>query len=187
MRTCKKILQKATLLSVVLGGMVACTSTSYHPGPQLGKLMSPEDIKKLDISIGPDGYGLPVGSGTAKVGARVYQEKCLACHGEKGQGKPADALAGGMNSLNTNKPVRTVGSFWPYATTLFDYTRRAMPLQSPKSLTNNEVYAVSAYILFLNGIISEDFELNQKNLAEVKMPNRNGMIDFSKEKALSYK
>jgi cytochrome c len=110
--------------------------------------MSPDDIKKVDISIGPDGHGLPIGSGTAKVGARVYQEKCLACHGEKGQGKPADALVGGMNTLNTDKPVRTVGSFWPYATTLFDYTRRAMPLQSPKSLTNNEVYAVSAYILF---------------------------------------
>jgi len=98
-----------------------------------------------------------------------------------------DALVGGIGSLSTDKPVRTVGSFWPHASTLFDYTRRAMPLQSPKSLTNNEVYAVSAYILFLNGIISEDFELNQGNLAQVKMPNRDGMIDFSKEKAVVYK
>ena len=179
---------KKTFLSVlVLGSMIACTTAQHQASPNLGQPMSALEIKKLDISIGPDGVGLPVGSGTAKLGAKVYEAQCVSCHGVKGQGKPVDALVGGIGSLSTDKPVRTVGSFWPHPTTLFDYTRRSMPLQSPKSLTNNEVYAVSAYILFLNGIISEDYELNQQNLAQVKMPNRDGMIDFSKEKAVTYK
>ena len=180
---------KQTFLTVLLlGSLISCSSSpSRQQSPNLGQFMTPVEIKKVDISIGPDGVGLPVGSGNAKVGAKVYEAQCLSCHGVKGQGKPVDALVGGIGSLSTDKPVRTVGSFWPYSTTLFDYTRRAMPLQSPKSLTNDEVYAVSAYILFLNGIISEDYELNHQNLAQVKMPNRDGMIDFSKEKSISYK
>jgi len=183
MHTYKKII----LTFFVLGSAISCTTSSIPQSPKLGQAMSPEELKKIDISIGPDGIGLPVGSGNAKLGAKVYQAKCLSCHGEKGQGKPVDALVGGIGSLSSNKPVRTVGSFWPHASTLFDYTRRAMPLQSPKSLTNNEVYAVSAYILFLNGIISEDYELSNQNLAQIKMPNHDGMIDFSKEKAVVYK
>lgn len=150
-----------------------------YQGPKLGQLASANDIKRFDISVGPDGINLPKGTGTAKSGELVYNNKCQSCHGEKGQGKPADALIGGINSLAGNKPIRTVGSFWPYATTLFDYTRRAMPLNSPKSLTNEEVYAVSAYILFLNGIVTEEFEVNEKTLASVQMPNRNGFIDYS--------
>jgi len=182
-----RIYKKSVLSVLILGSMIACSTTTVKQSPHLGQVMTSAEIQKLDISIGPDGVGLPVGSGNAKVGLKVYEAQCLSCHGVKGQGKPVDALVGGIGSLSTDKPVRTVGSFWPHATTLFDYTRRAMPLQSPKSLTNNEVYAVSAYILFLNGIISEDFELNQNNLAQVKMPNRDGMIDFSKEKAVVYK
>jgi cytochrome c len=150
-------------------------------GPKLGQPASAADIQKFDISVGPDGANLPVGKGNAKLGAQVYAAKCQSCHGEKGQGKPADALVGGVNSLASNKPVRTVGSFWPYASTLFDYTRRAMPLQNPKSLTNDEVYSVSAYILFLNGIIAEDYEVNQKTLTSIRMPNRNGFIDYSQK------
>lgn len=150
-----------------------------YQGPKLGQQASVNDIKRFDISVGPDGVNLPKGTGTAKSGELVYNNKCQSCHGEKGQGKPADALIGGINSLAGNKPIRTVGSFWPYATTLFDYTRRAMPLNSPKSLTNEEVYAVSAYILFLNGIVTEEFEVNEKTLASIQMPNRNGFIDYS--------
>ena len=96
--------------------------------------MSAEEIARSDISIPPSGAGLPAGSGTAKQGAAVYGAKCLACHGEKGAGKPADALVGGIGSLATARPVRTVGSYWPYATTLFDYVRRAMPIANPLSL-----------------------------------------------------
>ena len=134
-----------------------------------------------DISIPPSGAGLPAGSGDAKAGAQVYASKCLACHGEKGAGKPADALVGGIGSLATPKPLRTVGSYWPYATTLFDYTRRAMPLQNPKTLTDDEVYAVSAYILFLNGIIAENAPMNAQTLPLVKMPNRDGFVDYSRK------
>ena len=94
----------------------------------------------------------------------------------KGAGKPADALAGGIGSLATAKPVRTVGSYWPYATTLFDYTRRAMPITNPLSLTDDEVYAVTAYVLFLNGIVGEDTQMNAQSLPQVKMPNRDGFI-----------
>jgi hypothetical protein len=187
---CKMLIYKYKRLfgCVISIYLSACSiSDPLVQGPGLGKLMKSNEIQAIDISIGPDGVGLPIASGNAKLGASVYAAKCQSCHGLEGQGKPADALVGGVNSLASNKPIRTVGSFWPYATTLFDYTRRAMPLQNPKSLTNQEVYAVSAYILFLNGIITEDFELNEKNLAQVKMPNRDGFIDFSRSRSVQYK
>jgi cytochrome c len=135
----------------------------------------------LDISIPPSGAGLPAGSGTVKQGEAVYTAKCLACHGAKGAGKPADALVGGIGSLASPNPVRTVGSYWPYTTTLFDYVRRAMPTSAPMSLTNDEVYAVSAYILNLNGIIAEDAVMNAQTLPQVKMPNRDGFVDYSRK------
>lgn len=182
-----RIYKKSVLTLFFFSSLISCSTSTVKQSPHLGQAMTLSEIKQVDISVGPDGVGLPVGSGNAKTGLKVYEAQCLSCHGTKGQGKPVDALVGGIGSLSSDKPVRTVGSFWPYASTLFDYTRRAMPLQSPKSLTNNEVYAVSAYILFLNGIISEDFDLNQGNLAQVKMPNQDGMIDFSKEKAVVYK
>ena len=130
----------------------------------------------MDISIPPSGAGLPPGSGTARQGAALYAAKCAACHGKNGAGKPADALAGGIGSLATPAPVRTVGSYWPYATTLFDYIRRAMPLSSPLSLPDDEVYALSAYILHLNGIIDENAPMTAATLPAVKMPNRNGFV-----------
>jgi cytochrome c len=150
-------------------------------GPNLGRTPTAQEIRAADISIPPSGAGLPQGSGDAKQGAAVYAAKCQACHGEKGAGKPADALVGGVGSLATPKPVRTVGSFWPYATTLFDYTRRAMPLQNPKSLSDDEVYAVSAYILSLNGIIADNVQMNAQTLPQVKMPNRDGFVDHSRK------
>jgi cytochrome c len=113
--------------------------------PQFGQSIAPADITPWDISIGPDGAGLPPGDATASQGEAVYAAKCQPCHGEKGAGGPTDALVGGMGSLAAGKPpVKTVGSYWPYATTLFDYVRRAMPFPETKSLTNDEVYAVSA-------------------------------------------
>jgi cytochrome c len=107
----------------------------------------------------------------------VYEQKCAVCHGAKGVGKPADPLAGGRGTLASKTPLRTVGSYWPHATTLFDYVRRAMPITNPLSLTNDEVYAVSAYVLYLNGIVSEDAQMNAQTLPQVKMPNRDGFID----------
>ncbi|HEX6007499.1 MAG TPA: cytochrome c [Burkholderiales bacterium] len=164
---------------------VALTACAVEPAavkqPALGTAVSAEELARWDISIPPSGAGLPAGSGTARLGLPVYEQKCLACHGARGVGKPADALAGGTGSLASKAPLRTVGSYWPYATTLFDYVRRAMPLADPLSLSDDEVYAVSAYVLFLNGIIGEDFLLNAQTLPQVKMPNRNGFLDMSRQ------
>jgi len=129
-----------------------------------------------DISVGPDGIGLPPGSGTALKGAAVYEQKCQACHAVKGGGQPNDRLVGGQGSLAGKAPVRTIGSYWPYATTVFDYVRRAMPYTQPQSLTDDEVYAVTAYLLNLNGIIGERDEMNAQTLPGVKMPNRDNFI-----------
>ena len=144
--------------------------------PTFGAPVSADEVARWDISIPPSGVGLPSGSGTARQGAQVYEKNCLACHGVKGVGKPADALAGGAGTLASKTPLRTVGSYWPYATTLFDYVRRAMPITNPLSLTDDEVYAVSAYVLYLNGIIGEDAVMNAQSLPQVKMPNRDGFI-----------
>ncbi len=147
--------------------------------PQFGQPISPADLAPWDISIGPDGAGLPPGKGTVAQGEAVYAAKCQACHGEKGAGKPNDRLVGGQGSLAPGKaPVKTVGSYWPYATTLFDYVRRAMPWNQPKSLSDDEVYAVTAYILNLNGIIGADVAMDAQSLPKVKMPNRDGFIPF---------
>jgi len=158
-------------------------SSALAEGPGLGRVASPDEIASWDISIGPDGAGLPPGRATPKQGETVYAEKCVACHGEKGAGKPNDQLVGGRGSLSGDQPpVKTVGSFWPYATTLFDYIRRAMPLNAPKSLSDDEVYAVSAYILQLNGIIGQADAMDAQTLPQVRMPNRDGFIAFSRDK-----
>jgi len=166
------------VVAIAVAALAACASLQPAPSkpPAFGAAVSAEEIARFDISIPPSGAGLPKGGGSAKQGAAVYAAKCLACHGEKGAGKPADPLAGGIGSLATARPVRTVGSYWPYATTLFDYVRREMPLANPLSLTDDEVYAVSAYVLFLNGIVGEDVVMNAQTLPQVKMPNRDGFV-----------
>ena len=143
-------------------------------GPNLGVEATVEEVEAWDISIGPDGVGLPEGSGTVLEGADIYAMKCLECHGEQGQGQINDRLAGGHGTLGEPAPIKTVGSYWPYATTVFDYIRRAMPYLQPQSLTNDEVYAVTAYILFLNGIVNEDQTMDSQTLPGIQMPNREG-------------
>jgi S-disulfanyl-L-cysteine oxidoreductase SoxD len=151
--------------------------------PNLGKPISQEDLASWDISIGPDGAGLPPGSGTVKQGEAVFAAKCQACHGEKGAGRPNDRLVGGEGSLPGDKPpIKTIGSYWPYATTLFDYIRRAMPFNESKSLTNDEIYGVVAYLLNLNGIIPEGETMNAQSLPKVTMPNHDGFITFARGK-----
>jgi cytochrome c len=171
----------ALIPAVLLAACATADTVSVPPakGPGLGQPATAAEIALLDISIPPSGAGLPPGSGDARAGAKVYVAKCQACHGEKGAGKPADALVGGAGTLTAASPVRTVGNYWPHATTLFDYTRRAMPTTAPQSLTNDEVYAVTAYILHLNGIISETHTLNAQTLPAVRMPNRDGFVDHS--------
>jgi mono/diheme cytochrome c family protein len=159
------------LAAALLLGLLGAAAAGEGPG--LGQPISPQDLAAWDISIGPGGAGLPPGRGTARQGALVYAEKCVACHGEQGAGQPNDRLVGGIGSLAGDQtPVRTVGSFWPYATTLFDYVRRAMPWPQPRSLSDDEVYAVSAYILHLNGIVGETELIDASSLPKIKMPNR---------------
>jgi cytochrome c len=145
-------------------------------GPNLGRPLTPEEIQKVDITVSTDGRGLPPGSGSVSAGATVYAKNCQACHGAQGAGKPQDQLTGGLGTLATSKPVKTAASYWPTATTLFDYIRRAMPITSPQSLTNDEVYAVTAYLLSIDGIVPADVTLDAKSLPRVKMPNRDGFV-----------
>jgi cytochrome c len=176
--------RSVVVAAIGLLSLAACATSEsgYTPvakSPGFGEAASPAEIALIDIAIPPSGRGLPAGSGDARAGAKVYAAKCQACHGEKGVGKPGDPLAGGIGTLTARSPLRTVGSYWPYATTLFDYTRRAMPTTAPRSLTANEVYAVTAYILYLNGIVGETQTLDAQTLPQVKMPNRDGFIDYS--------
>lgn len=145
-------------------------------GPNLGRPLTAEEIEKIDITIAPDGSGLPEGSGSVSSGAAVYKQKCQGCHGPDGAGKPMEQLTGGIGTLASGKPVKTPASYWPNATTLFDYVRRAMPFNSPQSLSNDEVYAVTAYLLSIDSIVGKDAVLDAKSLAKVKMPNREGFV-----------
>jgi hypothetical protein len=153
------------------------TSTfSQSPASGIGRPPAVDELKRIDIDVTPDGRGLPIGSGTAAAGRGIYLAKCASCHGASGKEGPNDVLTGGQGSLATARPMKTVGSFWPLATTVWDYINRAMPYDRPGSLTADEVYAVTAYILHLNGIVSEGEVLSDRTLAAVKMPNRNGFV-----------
>ena len=140
----------------------------------LGRSPSAAEIAAWDVAIGPTGGELPAGQGTAREGANIFLEKCAACHGESGREGPDDVLVGGHGSLATATPLQTVGSFWPYATTLYDYVSRAMPFWAPGSLISDEVYALTAFILHLNGIVAEDQVIDAHSLPQIQMPNRNG-------------
>lgn len=156
----------------------AAQSAQAAQGPNLGRPLTPEEIQKINITVTPDGKGLPPGSGSVSAGAAVYARSCQVCHGEKGAGKPQDQLTGGLGTLASTKPVKTPNSYWPVATTLFDYIRRAMPITAPESLTNDEVYAVTAYILSIDGIVPNDAVLDAKSLPRVKMPNKDGFVSW---------
>jgi hypothetical protein len=167
-------------LAVSAAMLLAIAAPALAQAPQFGQPISPADLAPWDIEILPSGAGLPLGRGTAAQGEMIYATKCEACHGAKGAGQPNDRLVGSQGTINAAVPPvhNTIGSYWPYATTLFDYVRRAMPWIQPKSLTNDEVYAVSAYLLNLNGIIGADDVMDAQSLPKVSMPNRNGFIPF---------
>jgi mono/diheme cytochrome c family protein len=172
---------------VVVGALMAAVAVpaSYAQLPtyRLGRSPTAEEIKAWDVTIPPDGKGLPPGSGTAVQGQSVYVTRCASCHGERGENPKYDPgatkrtlLVGGRGTLDTDKPVLTIGSYWPYATTLWSYINRAQPFDEPGSLTPDQVYAVTAYLLFLNGIIGESESLDARALLTVKMPNRDGFV-----------
>ena len=143
----------------------------------LGKLATSEEIAGWDIDVRPDGLGAPVGFGNAIDGEEVYAELCAACHGDFGEGVDRwPQLVGGEDTLNTFDPVKTTSSYWPYASTMYDYIYRSMPFGEAQSLTFDETYHIVAYLLYMSDIIDEDFELNDKNIGEIIMPNKDGFL-----------
>ena len=161
------------LAAVALALAAGAASTE---GPNLGKPITEAEIAPWDISIMPDGTGLPAGSGTSAQGAKIFAEKCAACHGDGGKGTEFGAAVVGGPPRATLDGGKTIRNYWPYATTLFDFIRRAMPYQQPNSLSNDEVYALTAYIFSLNQLIGENDAMNAQTLPQVKMPNRDGFI-----------
>ena len=146
-------------------------------GPNLGTPATPEQIAHWDIGIMPDGEGLPEGKGTVSEGKRLYEKLCTSCHDPEGAGGTADQLAGAKMPLTGEYPEQTIGAYWPYATTIFDMIRRSMPMDKPGTLANDEIYAITAYLLYLNNIISENDVMSSETLPKVQMPNRDGFIN----------
>ena len=155
---------------------VALPSRAQLPTYGVGRVPTAEEVNAWDVTIPPDGRGMPPGSGTAAAGKTIFAVRCASCHGETGDDAKYGRLVGGQGTLTTDKPLLTIGSFWPYATTLWSYINRAQPLDEPGSLTPDQVYAVTAYLLYLNGIAGEHEVLDARTLAQVKMPNRSGFV-----------
>jgi S-disulfanyl-L-cysteine oxidoreductase SoxD len=156
---------------------LACATRAHPQSPYgIGRSATPAEIAGWNIDIDREGNNLPAGSGSVSRGHEVFDQQCASCHGPKGEGDVGDRLVGGQGTLATPKPVRTVGSYWPYAPTLFDYIRRAMPQNAPQSLSNDDVYAVSAYILNLNDLLPADATLDARTLSAIKMPNRSMFV-----------
>lgn len=164
--------------SVVLAIMLCAPTTIARAQTPygIGRPATAAEIAGWNIDIGRDGSNLPKGSGSVSRGREVFAQQCASCHGDNGEGGVGDRLVGGQGTIGTAKPIRTVGSFWPYAPTLFDYIRRAMPQNAPQSLSDEDVYAVSAYVLNLNGLVGADATLDAQSLAAIKMPNRDKFV-----------
>jgi cytochrome c len=159
-----------------IGLAAAATLSAQSPQFGVGRTPTPEEIRALGSAIAPDGTGLPGGAGTVAAGRELFAGQCERCHGPGGEGGVGARLVGGQGSLRSPRPLKTVGSFWPYATTLWDYVNRAMPFDRPGLLSPPEVYAAVAYVLHLNGIIEENQVMNATTLPKVKMPNRDGFV-----------
>lgn len=160
-------------LTLLIGGIAVAEEPLLYG---FGRLATEEEITAWNIDIDPTGAGLPPGRGTVQQGAVLYAGKCAACHGSTGTEGPKDRLVGGQGSLATPNPIKTIGSYWPYATTLYDYINRAMPLTAPQSLTPDEIYAVISWLLHHNGILPKDAAMDAETLSAVKMPNRAGFV-----------
>jgi S-disulfanyl-L-cysteine oxidoreductase SoxD len=181
MDECETSMRKHGTLSLILAFFAGCVMAN---GPAevdtarlgLGQPATTADIRLWNIDVAPSGEGLPPGRGTVPQGATVYAAKCAKCHGASGTEGPMDRLVGGQHSLATTSPVKTVGSYWPYATTLYDYIHRAMPFDAPQSLTPDEVYSVTAWLLHRNGIIAENAVIDSSTLPAIQMPNRHGFV-----------
>jgi cytochrome c len=185
-----KLLLAAALLAASVAAIAAPKKPSAATEPQthvrktgIGREAAPREIAGWDIGIRPDGKGLPAGRGTVSEGERLYVERCAACHGEFGESAGRwPILSGGAGSLKSHDPIRSVGSYWPYASTLLDYIRRAMPFGAAQSLNNDELYAITAYVLYLNDVITDqNFELSNRNFTSIRLPNQPNFIDDDRE------
>lgn len=161
-----------TMVSLAFRLSLSAQSPTYG----VGRAPAADEIRAWDSAIGPEGRELPPGSGTAAAGREIYATRCASCHGPTGKEGPFDVLVGGQGTLHTGKPLKTVGSYWPYATTVWDYINRAMPSDRPGTLNADEVYALTGYVLLLNGIVGESDSMNARTLPQLRMPNRNGFI-----------
>jgi S-disulfanyl-L-cysteine oxidoreductase SoxD len=170
------MLRMHSVCTLALATLLFASVARAHGPCGIGHLATPAEIAGWNIDVGRDGSGLPPGRGSVSHGREIFAQQCAACHGTTGEGGVGDRLVGGQGTLATSNPVRTVGSYWPYAPTLFDYIRRAMPQNAPESLSNDDVYAVSAYILSLNGLLPADATIDARTMAAIKMPNRNMFV-----------
>ncbi len=161
------------LAFVFISNLVSAKERKFN----LGKIASKNEVAGWNIDVRPDGMGAPKGRGNAIKGEEIYAEACASCHGDFGEGIDRwPELVGGENSLDTHDPVKTTGSYWPYASTMYDYIYRAMPFGAAQSLSHDETYQIVAYLLYMNEIIEEDFTLSDENIGKIKMPNRNGFL-----------
>lgn len=182
MRSLDKVTLAFAAAALVAGcagkAMESTSAASAGPAMKYGKPVGESDLAAWNIDVrGPDGRGLPPGAGTARTGKALFDAQCASCHGAAAAGGPMfGTMVGGIGSFKTEKRLLTPGSMYPYAPALFDYIRRAMPLTAPQSLTSDETYAVTAYLLHLNGLVEQDAEMNATTLAAIRMPNRDGFI-----------
>jgi cytochrome c5 len=170
---------KVALASAVLFGAGFAASAEEAKKFGLGRAALPEEVKAWDIDVRPDGKGLPVGQGKVSDGETIYNEQCAVCHGDFGEGKGRwPVLVGGRDTLKTHDPVKTIGSYWPYLSTVFDYVNRAMPFGNAQSLSADETYALTAYILYMSEIVDDDeFVLSNKNFTSIRLPNEKNFIE----------
>jgi len=178
---CETSISRRALAGLMMAVVIGCVPQAGPPATtagitELGQPAAAEDISRWDIDVNADGEGLPPGRGTVPQGAAVYAARCAKCHGPSGTEGPMDRLVGGARTLSTALPIKTIGSYWPYATTLYDYIQRAMPFDAPQSLTPDEVYAVTAWLLHQNDIIPKDAVMDPTTLPAVRMPNRHGFV-----------
>lgn len=173
------------LFIFVLLGSLSTATANAETSLGIGRTPTAEEIAGWDIDVRPDGQGLPVGKGTVRDGEALYMERCASCHGEFGESAGRwPIVAGGAGSLTSGNPAKSIGSYWPYTSTVIDYIRRAMPFGDAQSLSNDELYAVTAYVLYLNDAITDEtFELTNENYLTVKLPNEMNFFDDDRETA----
>ena len=184
--------RRSLLLLVALAGCVAAQAQTSSYG--IGRAATPEEVQAWDISVGPDGKELPPGSGSAKDGAVIYAQKCAACHGQNLEGGAGPRLAGGQGTLTSLQPQKTIGSYWPFATQIWDFISRAMPpnfynrpVPPDQKLTHDQVYSLTAFLLYRNGMIQENDVIDAASLPKIQMPNRNNFVPARLEDVLDYR